>query len=808
MKVYQTIFGWANKTYVKNEITNFPLYSSISFDLTITSVFTPLVTGNTLYIYENDNIQLLLKQIIEDKKVQIIKLTPAHLSLLQDIVSETIITKLIVGGDILTPETCKNITNIFNNNVYIFNEYGPTEATVGCMTYIYQKDDDKNYASVPIGAPADNTQILILNNDLNLIPFGYNGQLFIGGKCLAKGYLSMQDKTKEKFINSPFNSDEILYSSGDIAKLFNNGIMEYIGRKDFQVKINGYRIETGEIQSKILNYNNIKECFVDVINMDNSKILCAYLVSETDIDVNDLKNFIMIFLPKYMIPKYFIRINQIPLTVNGKVNKSLLPLPQKNITNEYIYPCNELEQLLYDIFIKTLKIEKISVTQNIFDYLIDSLTIIKIQTKLYSFGISIDTQTFYNYPTIRDISNYISHKSNTNYNNLSDFEKIKIPDIIVPNSTNNYEYKNILFFGTTGFLGIHILHELLENTNAHIYCIIREKDNINSIERFKQKYSFYYNNLDSIINRITPITGDLNCERFNLLDQTYEYLCDNIDCVFSTAAIVKHFGDSETFYKTNVLGTQKIVDFCIKNNIPFHYTSTLSISGYGLTDVPNYTFTENDFYINQKYNDNIYVKSKLQAESVILNACKYKNLKASIYRIGNITNRYTDGVFQENASENAFLNRLSSIINLNCLPVELLDFKLEFTPVDYCAKFIVHLCKSMINNLNIYHLFNNNIITFNNFNTILELYGYKLKIATLNEFKNKVLNSEFNTFGIINYLSIIDNKNNNSLILDNNYTNKLLSNLNLKWPDITPEYMERIIIYLKKYNFIGDSYEK
>ena len=391
---------------------------------------------------------------------------------------------------------------------------------------------------------------------------------------------------------------------------------------------------------------------------------------------------------------------------------------------------------------------------------------------------------------------------------MSDFEKIKIPDIIVPNSTNNYEYKNILFFGTTGFLGIHILHELLENTNAHIYCIIREKDNINSIERFKQKYSFYYNNLDSIINRITPITGDLNCERFNLLDQTYEYLCDNIDCVFSTAAIVKHFGDSETFYKTNVLGTQKIVDFCIKNNIPFHYTSTLSISGYGLTDVPNYTFTENDFYINQKYNDNIYVKSKLQAESVILNACKYKNLKASIYRIGNITNRYTDGVFQENASENAFLNRLSSIINLNCLPVELLDFKLEFTPVDYCAKFIVHLCKSMINNLNIYHLFNNNIITFNNFNTILKSYGYKLKITTLNEFKNKVLNSKFNTFGIINYLSIIDNKNNNSLILDNNYTNKLLSNLNLKWPDITPEYVERIIIYLKKYNFIGDSYGK
>lgn len=391
---------------------------------------------------------------------------------------------------------------------------------------------------------------------------------------------------------------------------------------------------------------------------------------------------------------------------------------------------------------------------------------------------------------------------------LSELEKIKIPDIIIPNYINNHEYKNILFFGTTGFLGIHILHELLENTNAHIYCIIREKDNINSIERFKQKYNFYYNNLDSIIDRITPITGDLHGDKFNLLEQTYEYLSNNIDCVFSSAAIVKHFGDSESFYKTNVLGTQKIVDFCIQNKVPFHYISTLSISGYGLTDTPNYTFTENDFYIHQKYNDNIYVKTKFQAESIILNACKYQNLQASIYRIGNITNRYSDGIFQENASENAFLNRLCSIINLDSIPEELLQFPLEFTPVDYCSKFIVHLSKKMDNNLNIYHLFNNNIITFKDFADIIKLYGYKLKIISLDEFKNLVLNSNINSFGITNYLSMINNKNNSSLIIDNDYTNKLLNNLHLNWPNITSEYIEKIINYLKKYNFIGDSYEK
>lgn len=196
---------------------------------------------------------------------------------MQDIVSNTIITKLIVGGDILTQETCKRITSIFGNKVSIFNEYGPTETTVGCMTYTYKEDDDINYSSVPIGIPANNTQILLLNSDLNLIPFGYNGQMFIGGKCLSKGYLDLDAVTKQKFISSPFDINTTLYATGDIGKLFDNGIMEYIGRKDFQIKINGYRIETGEIQSKILNYNNIKDCFVTAITIEHSKVLCAIL---------------------------------------------------------------------------------------------------------------------------------------------------------------------------------------------------------------------------------------------------------------------------------------------------------------------------------------------------------------------------------------------------------------------------------------------------------------------------------------------------------------------------------------------------
>ena len=248
---------WANKEYVNGETTNFPLYSSISFDLTVTSVFTPLVSGNTIYIYENSNPQLLLKEIIDDKKVQIIKLTPAHLNLLQDLASpESVVTKLIVGGDILTNESCQKISTAFVHPIHIFNEYGPTEATVGCMIYEYTENE---YATVPIGIPADNTNLFVLNSDLNLVPFGYNGQLYIAGKGLSKGYVELPKMTASRFIACPFIENGLMYDSGDIVKLYDTGIMECIGRSDFQVKINGFRIEIGEIQSRILNYPNIKD---------------------------------------------------------------------------------------------------------------------------------------------------------------------------------------------------------------------------------------------------------------------------------------------------------------------------------------------------------------------------------------------------------------------------------------------------------------------------------------------------------------------------------------------------------------------
>ena len=797
-KSLSNYISWAIDTYVNNEETNFPLFSSIAFDLTVTSIYTPLCSGNCIYVYKDDNIQLLFKKLVEDKKVQIVKLTPAHFSLLQDIdLSKSIITKFILGGDTLTTKACEKISSLFKHKIHIYNEYGPTEATVGCMIYEYNPKD--TYKSVPIGKPINNTKVLILNKNLELLPLGKSGEMYISGNSLSLGYTNTE-KTAEKFIDSPFEKDEKLYKTGDLAVLYKNGTMEYLGRTDFQVNLNGYRIELGEIQSDLLSHKLIKDACVVVINLNGHDLLSAYYVSEYDIP--DLDLYLSNNLPSYMIPHYFTRLDHIPLTINGKVDKSALPLPQAH-SKEYIAPKNQLEKTIQDVFSIVLGLEnKIGVTENIFDYYVDSLTLIKLQSILYSKGINVNTQYFYEQKTIQNLSDFLLDNCSED---LSSFFTTmpNIDEIKHLNTKKPKPLKNITLFGATGFLGIHILYDLLVDTDCNINCIIRKKNNVNPINRLKNKFSFYFPdiNLNKYWDRIKVIDGNILDESFGLDTNLYNEVGNISDCVIDTAALVKHYGDYELFNKTNVNSTKEILNFCKKFNLPFHYVSTMSVSGFGLVHTPSSDFYENNLYIGQMFKDNVYVRSKFEAEKLIIETCKNENITASIYRVGTITNRYSDGEFQENFKDNAFLNRLKAFIDLQVFPEVLSKFKFEFTPVDYCAKFIVALLKNQDYNLNIYHLFNDKYIECISLVNILRNLDIPIKCVSLKDFNKVISNSSSNYFGITAYLKNINNSN--ELILHNEKTNSILKSFNLEWPKIDLKYMSKVLNYIQEHNYLG-----
>ncbi|MGB0909138.1 MAG: amino acid adenylation domain-containing protein [Nitrospirales bacterium] len=260
--------SWAKEVYLKGTLLNFPWFTSLSFDLTITSIFVPLISGSSVVIHQQetdtDN-DLAVAQVFRDDRVGIIKLTPSHLAVMRELDVRSDATKiLILGGEDLKSELARDISQRFNGKITIHNEYGPTEATVGCMIYQFNEKHDTN-SSVPIGKPATNTQIYLLDSYLNPVPKGVMGEIYISGTGLAEGYLTQPDLTAEKFIPNPFIPGARMYRTGDLAKRISTDDLIYGGRADEQAKVKGVRIEPAEIEALLLTHPDVENCICKIL---------------------------------------------------------------------------------------------------------------------------------------------------------------------------------------------------------------------------------------------------------------------------------------------------------------------------------------------------------------------------------------------------------------------------------------------------------------------------------------------------------------------------------------------------------------
>ncbi|HLP44619.1 MAG TPA: AMP-binding protein, partial [Candidatus Kapabacteria bacterium] len=406
---------WAEAFYLKGEKCNFPLYSSLAFDLTVTSIYVPLVSGNTIVLYTGGDSDFVVSRIIREGLGQILKLTPTHLSMLKyESAGNRGVKRLIVGGENLTTELAGGMHRFFNEDIEIYNEYGPTEATVGCMIYKYDPLIDRG-KSVPIGVPIANTKIYVLGCNCIPVPIGVAGELFISGDGLARGYLNQPELTAEKFIHFHHSSfithHSKLYRTGDRARFLNNGNIEFLGRIDFQLKIRGYRIEPGEIENRLTGHNEIKESVVIAKTDekgDNS--LCAYIVSNRKLDVSELREYLSRELPGYMIPSSFVKLDKIPLTPSGKFDRTALPEPgqiglRENL--EYVPPSNAIERKLTEIWEKVLGRNQIGVNENFFLVGGDSIKAIQIISRMNSAGYKLEMKYLFQFPVISKLASMV-----------------------------------------------------------------------------------------------------------------------------------------------------------------------------------------------------------------------------------------------------------------------------------------------------------------------------------------------------------------------------------------------------------------
>ncbi len=403
---------WAKSHYSLQDGNGSIFHSPIGFDLTVTSVFLPLLAGKRiLLLKDNDSIEGLRTELRKERDLSFIKVTPSHLDALGQLMQreplEGKIRAFIVGGEALNGESL-TFWQRNSPDTRFFNEYGPTEATVGCCVFEVPAGTHLT-GSVLIGRPIVNTQLYILDASMEPVPIGVQGEIYVGGDTLARGYLNRPELTAQSFLPNPFGPEPggRLYRTGDLARYQSDGNIEFLGRFDDQVKIRGFRIELGEVESALLQYPGISEATVTAReDSPGDKRLVAYLVLTNGADSSDaeLVRFLNTKLPEYMIPSAFIRLQAFPLTPNGKVDRAKLPLPgpvRTGIEGGYVAPRNELEEELARIWQDVLRADRIGIDDNFFDVGGHSMLAVRLFVRIEQLtGKNLPLATLFQAPTI------------------------------------------------------------------------------------------------------------------------------------------------------------------------------------------------------------------------------------------------------------------------------------------------------------------------------------------------------------------------------------------------------------------------
>ncbi|NOQ28047.1 MAG: amino acid adenylation domain-containing protein, partial [Bacteroidales bacterium] len=385
-----------NEFYKINSTDRISKYAGFGFDASVWETFPGLIKGASLYVIDEEikTDSQKLNEYFHKKDITISFLPTQFCENFMEYENNSL-RVLLTGGDKL---------NYYKQRKYkLFNNYGPTENTVVTSRYEVIKTE----ANIPIGKPIENCTVFIVNRFNKLQPIGVAGELCISGYGLADGYLNQVELTKEKFISHPFKEGERLYRTGDLARWLPNGNIEFLGRVDHQVKIRGFRIELGEIESVLIKHENIKESTVLAREENNDKYLCAYVVCKEEFNHDELRTYMSAQLPDYMVPSYFVQLDELPLTSNGKVNRKVLPAPVIKAGDDYVAPSNETEEKLAEIWSEVLNIEKeeISTIANFFSIGGHSLNVINVVSAIKEkFGINLPLMHIYRASNIKKIA--------------------------------------------------------------------------------------------------------------------------------------------------------------------------------------------------------------------------------------------------------------------------------------------------------------------------------------------------------------------------------------------------------------------
>ncbi len=777
-------------------------YASFGFDANMMDIFVTLCNGGTLYVIPED-MRLDLPQV--DRYFIDNGITHGFMTTQvgRQFVSMTrcrTLKHFLVGGEKLVPV-------IPSDWVDFVNIYGPTETSV----YVLSSHVLDDNPLCPIGRPNDNTKVYVVDGNGHQLPIGAVGELYIAGPQVSRGYLNRPDKTSEVFIRNPFSDDPDYtnaYRTGDVVRWLPDGNVEYIGRRDGQVKIRGFRVELTEIEKVIREFPGIKDATVAAFDSPSGgKFVAAYVVSDSKVDIDALHAFIAESKPPYMVPSVTMQIDSIPLNVNSKVDRRKLPVPTPDDRQSGKMPSNEMEKKLCDIYAGVLGLDTVYADDSFFAIGGTSITASKLVVSCMNNGIHIAYKNVFDNPTPMALAAFlkgytsgnkgrkevVSHDSGVLAYNVAE----NLPEI------SRKSIGDVLLAGATGFLGIHVLKELIDIKEGNITCLIRGNSRQSAKDRLKTMLMYYFGgSLDeSVMDEIAVVEGDITDD--NLVEKLKDV---HMDTIINCAAVVKHFAFDDTLDRVNHQGVKNLIQVALAHDAVLMHTSTLSVAGESVNgSIPESVLLKENMLDFGQDLENKYVHTKFMGEKEIIDSIEKDGLKGKIFRAGNLMSRESDGEFQINFATNSFMRSIRSYVILGCYPVDDLDAEAEFSPIDMSAKALVMLAGTP-DRFTVFNGNNPHCVHMYNVIDVLRRNGFDIKIVQRDEFnrtfteklKDEKVSEDIS--GLISYMGN-DGESRRLIGSDNRYTVKALYRLGFSWPIIDLDYIERAVKSLETFRF-------
>ena len=794
-------------------------HRSFSFDAHIEDMYSVLTLGGSFHIMPTAIRKDLnaIRQFLIDHQITGGGYSTAMTCLLLNTFDDLPIRFTTGGGE--------KMDGVYSDHVEIINVYGPTECTDD--TSYYSIPPGQRIENIPIGQSVANNWNFIVDTAGNLVPQGVAGELCFAGVQVGRGYWRLPERTAKSFVDCPFVQHDRwgrpvrMYHTGDLCRWNEQGQIEYMGRIDTQVKLRGFRIELGEIESKALNINGIRQAAAEVRKvMGNEHLVLYYTVVEgSDIDDEALRSALAASsLAEYMVPDTYMRLDAMPMTPNGKINRKVLPMPELKRSIDYVAPEGETEQLFVRIFSEVLGIEQVGALDDFFEIGGPSLNAIKVIVEASKHGVQIVFNDLFNQKTPRALAALVKEKSEEcdESKAKSSEPSVKADDTATPAdpqlSSINAQLKrnnlqafldgerqpvgDVLLTGATGYLGMHILNELLTTHDGHIFCPLRIHGGEDPMRRLKTMFFYYFGDneaLKRLDERVSPFAAEV----------TQPGALDTLDCqgltVVNCVANVKHFSAGNDIELVNIESVRNLIAFCLRTGSRLIHISTTSIAGLSVDGVPgpDVKLTEQDLWLGQNIDANKYVYSKFKAEELVLDAIFNHGLDAKIMRVGNLSARQKDGEFQINFNTNNFLALLRAYVIIGMVPYDALSETFEFSPIDDVARAIMLLATTP-KDCTVFHPYN---IHHPYFADILNGFadaGITLKHVERDEFQ-QALERMMDNPDLVTLLRPLMAYNLSSthqmrwIETENNYTTQVLYRYGFQWPTTARYYVHRFV---------------